>query len=363
MEATLVSPDSPLWLRALERLDHDFHHLPGYAALDARWLSGEPAAVVAVHDGATLLAPFVIRSCADVHPDLAQYQDAVSPYGYGGVLVGPEPVAPETKAALLAAMESVLRENAVIAAFMRLHPILDACAEALVASGVTVVSHDPTLAVDLSGSQEDWLQSLGSGHRQGVHKLLRAGFTTRVDEWDDYPALIQMYAETMQRIGAGEHYHFDGAYFDALRKALGNRAHLCTVLSPEGDPANVGLFIRVGDIIEGHLAGSDDTHRRHAPAKLMYAEVVRWGREHGCRHVHLGGGGGSLREFKAGFANASFALRSAWITLDPIAYDDACRLVCGDGWRQCTLRFFPEYRRCAGVGDRQAHSGTPPRAT
>jgi hypothetical protein len=350
MAATLVGQGGPLWSRALRLLEHDFHHLPGYAALDAGWVGGVAAAVVVEAAGAVLLAPFVLRSCAQVHPDLAEYRDAVSPYGYGGVLVGPGTVEPEIKCDLLRTMARVLADAGVIAAFTRLHPALDLCAGILGRQGVAVVEHEPILVVDLRQSHQDWLSGLSDGHRRGVRKLMRAGFASRVDACGDLDTLVRLYADTIESVGAGPYYRFDRAYFEELGRVLGDGAHVCTIVAPDGTPAAAGLFVHSGSTVHDHLGGSDREFRTMAPTKLLVHEIVRWARDHGCHHVNLGGGAGTLRGFKQGFANAAYPLRSARFVLDEGAYVQACRMACGEAWRRCDTRFFPEYRQSPSVG-------------
>ena len=90
MNIQVIDLSSPLWLQALEKLRHDFYHLPEYVALESRRVSAIPEAILIVEDEKILFVPYLVRQCNDVFDlDLTMPEvfDVMSPYGYCGILL------------------------------------------------------------------------------------------------------------------------------------------------------------------------------------------------------------------------------------------------------------------------------------
>jgi hypothetical protein len=143
-------------------------------------------------------------------------------------------------------------------------------------------------------------------------------------------------------------YFFDRSYFEDLRRCLGPHLHLCAVRAPGGELAAAGLFTEMGDLMQFHLSGTAEAHRRAGPAKLMLIHMRDWARERGLRILHLGGGVGcredSLSFFKQGFSKLRSRFQTLRLVLDPAAYATLAdrRGAAGAGPDE---GFFPAYRR------------------
>lgn len=68
----------------------------------------------------------------------------------------------------------------------------------------------------------------------------------------------------MDRHSAAPFYFFDDAYFDGLRKVLGERLHLLVVQLEQAVVA-AGLFAETAGIVQYHLGGR--TPRSRAPRR------------------------------------------------------------------------------------------------
>src|SRR5690348_5442033 len=75
----LIDVDSPLWPAALERMQHDSYHLPGFVRNEVEMTGGQAAAFIYDEGRDVLLVPLVIRPIPG-----SPRVDAASPYGYGG---------------------------------------------------------------------------------------------------------------------------------------------------------------------------------------------------------------------------------------------------------------------------------------
>ena len=155
----------------------------------------------------------------------------------------------------------------------------------------------------------------------------------------------------MQRLGASDYYHFDDAYFDAFRAALGDSVHLA-VVEYEDRVAAAMLFVETAGMVVTHLSGSDERDNRHQPTKLIYDFVRRWAKTRGDRWVQMGGGLGgaddSLLHFKGGFSPLRFAYHTLRVVVRPDEYtrlEAAGTPVSGIPADAESAAWFPAYRQ------------------
>jgi hypothetical protein len=339
----LIDPQDPRWSQLLARVPHDFYHLPEYLAFSARYEGGRAAAFYAENGEAALLIPLLIRPIpAELGAEDGWY-DVASPYGFPSPILAPT-TDKDGLSYLLRLFKQVCAAHGVISAFLRLHPLLPLPADALAEQG-TLIRHGRTIAIDLMLSREElWLQTCRN-HRQNIRQLKRKGFVAEMDRWELYSEFFPIYWQTMERCAADKFYFFSDRYLQELRETLGERVHLCTVLSQCGEVAAAGLFTSVTGIVQAHLAGTANKYLPHAPSKLMFEHACRWAKDTGHRILHLGGGVGgcedSLFQFKAGFSN----LRNDFYTYRMILDDEKYRVLEQHNRNTHSMPdFFPIYR-------------------
>lgn len=323
MIAEIIGPTDSRWKAFLAESPHDFYHLPEYLSFSAAHEGGEPIAFYAETAEARFLAPLLLRAVPPVLEAPDGWRDASTPYGYPGPLCAGS-ADPATLQRLLAALHDTLGAAGAVTAFLRLHPLFPLPLSAAGGS-CELVTHGSTVVVDLARSNDEMWSETNAGHRNGINKLRRKGFTVRIDDWSLFPDFLEIYQATMRRVGASDFYLFSDAYFGGLRQALGDkRLHLFAVMSPEGGVAAAGLFTTVCDIVQFHLSGTAPEFMRQAPSKLMLDEARRWAKESGKRWFHLGGGVGGtsdpLFEFKAGFSSLARPFHTCRMILDQEKY-------------------------------------------
>ncbi|WP_155523764.1 hypothetical protein [Nodosilinea nodulosa] len=135
-----------------------------------------------------------------------------------------------------------LKEQGVCSAFFRLHPWLNADFYTSV-PGCTVVNHSETVAIDLTQPEAQLWNQTKSGHRNKINRCRRQGWEAKLVPCATHlPLLVDIYTETMPRVGAtGTYFEFDRGYFEGLHQALGNRLHLC-IVEAGGEVASAGLY-------------------------------------------------------------------------------------------------------------------------
>jgi hypothetical protein len=289
---SLINPDDPRWTQFLQKVPHDFYHLPGYSLLEAK-PDELPVAYLAEN---RCLIPFILKPI----PNSPGNFDAQTPYGYPG------PLFIQSAAEAIATLPVELTKHNVVSAFIRLHPLLNQDVSPFANLGV-LVQHGHTVTIDLTKTDAEMWKLTRDDHRQRINKALRAGMTAEIDqEWISFPEFHSNYIENMQRVGADAGYFFPPEYFFQLRKILAGRLHLC-VVRLNGEFASGALFSEIGPLMQYHLSATANKMLKFAPAKFMIHFIRSWGRERGATRLHLGGGLGaqadSLFLFKVGFSN------------------------------------------------------------
>ncbi len=347
MQVAFIEPADPRWTATLDHLPHDIYHLPGYTAFSAKHSGGKACAFLGRHDDNILFIPLVLRTMPGNLNTPPHWQDATSPYGYASPLtVAGKSV--RSEAELWRAFSNSCREQAIVSVFLRFHPLLPmpaACQEI----GM-VVEEGETVYIDLSVPDEEISRQIRDNHRRGIRKLRNEGFRTVIDDWSGLSQFTALYRETMLRAGAVEEYLFSDGYFHDLLALNDGTIHLCTVKAPDGTMAAAGLFFCYGGIVQFHLSGTAASYLLLSPTKLMFAEMCRWSKEHGCKLLHLGGGVGcqkdSLFNFKAGFSNCRARYHSLRVVCSPDSYAQLTGQSTDLMERVTDYRgFFPAYRQ------------------
>lgn len=319
----------------------DVYFRPGYCR--AYEAAGEGQAVAVRTDGA--LFPLLLRAL----PFGQDGFDAVTPYGYGGLLplvrdasvLGSDPVSD------LRQLRDWCVTEGVVSVLIRLHPLLGKFAHLGEEDGVSIREHGPTTAVDLSRVEDGQLDGMAKG-RKGDLNLARRELEV---SWDaDEEALEQfrmVYDETMIRIGAGASYLLPREYYRTLVDGLGES--LGVALARRGDEVVGGsLFLadRSGRFAHYHLSGTTDAGRKLKAGTLLVHEGAVWAAERGCELLHLGGGtrgADSLYSFKRSFGGDEHTYSFATIVADESRYEE---LVARRAEEPEPPRpdFFPAYR-------------------
>lgn len=320
-----LTPDSPRWRSLLDHLPHDIYQMPGYLLVEAARTHTLPEAMVIEDGGRILLAPYLLRSGSDLGSWDANTLDAVSPYGYPGLLLN-EAARGDTAFInrAIAQLCEGFKEKGVCSAFFRLHPWLNADFQAAVPGG-TVVNHGETVAIDLTLPEEQLWNQTKSGHRNKINRCRRQGWEAKLVPCATHlPVFVDIYTETMDRVGAtGTYFEFDQAYFEGLHRALGDRLHLC-VVEAEGETVSAGLYSECHGVVQALFGGTRTAFLRQSPTTLETDCVRQWAKARGNRVLHLGGGVGAAKdplfEFKAGFSPGRWRFQSLRLVSDPALY-------------------------------------------
>ena len=339
MKAHLLDVDAPRWTSLLRQTPYDFYHLPAYVAQCAANDRGQARALY-VEDGArSMLLPLIVRDIPG-----SEHRDATSPYGYPGP-IGRGTDDPSFLSEALTAGVSALRAAGIVSLFVRLHPMLNVSPPEGVGE---VVLHGHTVGIDLTLPEAALWAQMRHNHQRDIKKADRAGLVARIDaDFEQFGAFKRVYRATMDRRSADEYYYFGDDYFDGLRRALGERLHLC-VVEKDDAVAAAGLFVETDGIVQYHLGGTDAAFARAEPSKMMIHFATGWAKERGNRHFHLGGGVGgaddSLLYFKLGFSPRRHPFHTLRAVIDEPEYHRLVKARDPSLDPDMLGGFFPAYR-------------------
>ena len=340
MTVETLAPDDGRWDELVDAAPTpDVYFRPGYCRA---YEAADEGRLVAVRtDGA--LFPLLLREL----PFGQDGFDAVSPYGYGGLL----PLARAT-CVLGSDPEEELRQlrhwcvtNGVVSVLIRLHPLLGDVPHTIAMDAVSIREHGPTTAVDLERVVEGHLAGMSKGRKADLSVARRSLEVS----WQSGEAALErfraVYDETMRRLGAGEHYLFPRAYYRALAEGLGDR--LGVALAVHGDEVVGGaLFLADRRYAHYHLSGTTDAGRDLKAGTLLVHEGAVWAAERGCELLHLGGGtagADSLYAFKRSFGGRELTYSFATLVADPTRYEALVARRAAEPERP-RPDFFPAYR-------------------
>jgi hypothetical protein len=282
-----------------------------------------------------LLAPLIVREISS-----GPERDAISPYGYPGLVEGSWGGVPQSLPAVALGdtpptpptldPESIdFSRTGLVSVFLR-HTLSDPPLGGSSERNVVLIA-DPALPPKSRGSDRN---QINKNLRRGYELSLVPGPETGPDQRTGF---LAAYEQTMRRTGAAERYFFGPAYFDRILESP--RTWLAFARAPDGSIAAASIAAISDGYLHYYLSGSADSHLRDSPMKNVVSSLV----EHAAEldlPLNLGGGitpGDRLEEFKRGFANRELAWHTSGLIADPATY---ARLSedhdAGD--------FFPAYR-------------------
>lgn len=325
---------------------HDFYHFPEYSLLAAT-ADETPLAFFAASSEHQVLVPFMRTPVPSLLGEGTPAYDAISPYGYPGPIWSTGAPA-EFMRESLELLSSTMQAAQIVAGFFRLHPLLNR-PEQFAGIG-ELVSHGPTVYIDLTVSEEELWKQTRRGHRREILTLQQQGYVVNIDEdWSNLDEFMLCYNQTMDRVNARAFYYFPKTYFLQLREMLGDRVNLCLVRF-NGEIACAGIATEVDGLAQYHLSATAHAHLHAHPSKLMLNFLRSWLKQRGDRVFHIGGGLGSLEDklhlFKSGFSPLASEFHTWRLVTDPARYDAMLDRWARQSGREPVDRhaFFPQYR-------------------
>ncbi|MDJ0734627.1 MAG: GNAT family N-acetyltransferase [Nostocaceae cyanobacterium] len=327
MNIQTIDLNHPLWLKTLQKLPHDFYHLPEYVYLESQ-RTHTIAKAILISEGENLFfLPYLLRRCDDIYGEATNSEvfDVISPYGYPGILLSHGTAnTPKFLELAMNNLISTLHSQNICSAFFRLHPILNAGLENIYTADICQLTGE-TIAVDLTLSPEEIWKQTRSDHRKDINRQKRSGFQVRMVKLEEYfDEFIDCYLQTMARVGAAKLYFFSKQHFENIAHKLGDYLHL-GIVECAGEIMSACIFTECCGIVQSYLSGTKNQFLKLSPDKLLFDYVRFWAKERGNQVLHLGGGYGSNKDgvyqFKAGFSHKRYNFLTLRLITDRDRYD------------------------------------------
>lgn len=321
---------------------YDVYHMHSYSMLETTGRS--VLFSVTDNNGNFIALPLVIRPIEGY-----DYYDCTSVYGYPGPISNlPFDEVPED---LIKSFQNELTaffdDSSIISAFTRTNPLNPSAITCFKNMG-ELVTHNKTVVVDLSLTDEQNWSNYREPYRRSIKKLQRSGYEVAVTtSCDELPDFTDMYQETMRRVNAAPHYFFDTNYFRNMLEAADIDSKLMLVYL-HGTLAAGVILTSTNGIMQYHLGGTRTAFLKDAPMKLIVHSAVQIAKQEGLKYLHLGGGTtGSeddpLFNFKKGFSD-NFCDFVFWrMVVDENAYNEVVN-DCPYPLQEHSS-YFPLYRR------------------
>ena len=326
---------------------HDIYFLPAYGKLNEHIEGGEAQTFDFVCAHGHVRSVF-IRRAVPFLLNGEQYYDAITPYGYGGPVVLEAKDRAQLLAAYAEAYRAYCREQRIVDEFVRFHPLAE---NALDFGGLyETVWNRHTIAVDLTDDDYSRTQ-FTPDCRNMIRKAAKRGVEIEVDEdCRRMQEFIPLYFKTMDKNRASGYYYFEPEYYDQLQHIDGSSLILINALL-EGRLIGSAMFMLSGENMHYHLSSTDPEYYSYAANNAILAQAIEYGRAHGKRWLHLGGGVSAdekdpLFKFKRNFGRMDKNLKDFYMgkaVFLPDAYAQLCAIARERGVEPGG--FFPAYRK------------------
>lgn len=321
--------------------NYDVYYLSGYVKPFMLHGDGDPYLLFA--EGETWKAIYVFMKRKTFVDGV---YDAITPYGYGGVLFDGK-FTQEDLRDFWIAFNKKMKDESIIDNFVRFHPVLNNVAQSR--DFTPVIDLGKTIAIDLSSPDVIW-NNMTSKKRGKIRKAEKNGIEVHHGQGIDlFQEFLPIYNATMEKDDAESYYFFEMPFYEAIHEGLFDHYEMFYA-TLEGKIIMMSIMLYCNGQMHYHLSGSLMEYRNLEPNNLLLYRAAVWGYEHGLKTLHLGGGVGSaddpLYTFKAGFNRNSdyqFSIGKQIIDLDK--YNDLVRIKKEkEPLFDDTSSFFPLYR-------------------
>src|SRR6266480_1386825 len=314
----------------------DVYHRAAYILASSELEHSEPIGLVISLDERQFMVPILVRTVTG--PTGESWNDAASPYGYGGVLCETLDVQPTAVADFFRRLRTWCVDQQLVCCVLRSHPLLGQKwlldPEPRI-DFIRVERRGSTVAVHLQA----WDQGrrcpahLPKGRRSDLafsRRSLRVTWNVPGDSQstvEQFGVFQKLYEVAMLRLGADKFFRFPGAYYQRLSE-LGQDIGIAIAWLGERSVGGA-VFMAGRNSAHYHFSATDELGRKHKAATLLVVAGAEWARERGCGVLHLGGGmshNDTLLHFKQSFGGSRHECGNVTLVADHLGYQTMCEL-------------------------------------
>jgi hypothetical protein len=297
----IITADNPeKWDEIVRSMyEYDFYHLIAYHRLDR---SGDFLLFYFHNETAAFAFPVIQRNIEGTI-----YKDITSVYGYSGPLSRSKNPSKEDVRLFQEELKNYFDANSIVAAFARLHPLLENQA-LLLANWGEIKPSNLTVGIDLTLPETQQRIQYSRSLKNRINHLKKQGVTiVKASTQREIDAFIEIYRENMNRVNASGMYYFPVNYFYTFLEEIDS----CIFLATYKDQWISGsLCTFCNGIMQAHLNATKNDFLYLSPLKLVLDHARKEGMARGMNCLHLGGGRSgsddSLFIFKSRFSDERF---------------------------------------------------------
>lgn len=331
-----------VWDSIVKSFDrYDVYYLSGYVRPFMLHGDGDPCLLYAEGDAWRAIYVYMKRKTF-----VEGIYDAITPYGYGGVLFEGKYTQDDLQG-FWSSFEKIMMEENIIDNFVRYHPVLNNASTARVFT--PVIDLGKTIAINLSSPDDIW-NNMTSKKRGKIRKAEKNGIEIHHGQGMNlFREFLPIYNATMEKDDAIDYYFFDMPFYEAIHEGLKEHYEMFYATLDE-KIIMMAIMLYCNGQMHYHLSGSLIEYRNLEPNNLLLYKAALWGCENGLKTLHLGGGVGSaddpLFTFKAGFnRDSSLQFSIGKQIIDSGKYNELVRMKKEeDPFFDETSSFFPLYR-------------------
>jgi len=236
-----------------------------------------------------ILYPFILREmrALDWCPNaLSNFNDVITPYGYGGPYPYGELNTSDVKA-FWTGLDAWLKSCRVVSEFIRFsleisRPQIHYPGDVILKSKNIVRTLDKSLS-------EMWID-FEHKVRKNVKRAQQNGLRVELDRTGEKTKdFLEIYYSTMARREAKSFYHFGPDFFDKLNRSLdGSFLYFHVLLQNKIISSELTLYSK--ETIYSYLGGTERSAYNLRPNDLLKYEIIKWGIESGLKRFVIGGG-------------------------------------------------------------------------
>ncbi|MBR9853724.1 MAG: peptidoglycan bridge formation glycyltransferase FemA/FemB family protein [Algicola sp.] len=332
------------WNRAINSFEKkDFYHSYDYHQVCIK--DNEVAKLLLYRSGETSIAfPLIIRPING-----SGFFDATSVYGYAGPLIAGLPSHfnfQDWKEQML----DYFLDDKIISVFSSTNPFIDD-QEQLLSNMGEIDSLGDIVYFDLKQSK---------AHRKNYSKTTKRYINRNKELFDireggsedDARQFLEIYYQSMKRVGASSQYYFKLPYFIKLIRnhSFFDARFVFAISKENGDVASGAFIIHTKNhIVQYHLSGTVDKYRHLSPIRGVIDYVRNKSQLDDYIFFNLGGGVGSkndsLYDFKASFSKKTVPFKVWKYISNTEVYDQLCKIAMEKRSEENpNTNYFPTYR-------------------
>lgn len=292
-------------------------------------------------NGVKSLIPYVKRKINDllIFKDLKEeFWDISTPHEYSGIITNSA-----DNNNFYSWLGKYCQNNNIIFEFSRFNPFLKN-EKSTKSSGYNLIKCSDNVYIDLTNNFDDIYKSFNRSVRKNIKRansfnleFIEAGPTD-----ENIKTFIEIYSESMDRLGAKDYFYFNDEYFNKLIKECSQSKLF--FISDENEIIAASILLTHTDKAHHHLTGCKSYALEKRPNDFMIYSLIKWCQNSNIEKLHLGGGSEQIKAFKSKFSQMRIPYYIGYKIHNKEIYDYLCSIWKKHNPDKQDIIYYPLYR-------------------